>query len=157
MPRGSKRPPGINFEAILDPFWTHVGFIWTPFGLDFGRLWHHVGFFAVPNFCLASSCTLLLLLQACCLRGGRFRGRMPPVRSGHRADLSAKAAAVTEGMWASTWLLTFASLMTSFTKASSKASQLLYQYTGIDPYIPSHRLHPTAAGPLAGSINIDKN
>ena len=43
---------------------------------------------------------------------------------------------------------TFVSLITSFTKASSKASQLLYQYTGIDPYIPSPPAQPSCRVPL---------
>ena len=91
---------------MLDQFGPHFGPLWTPQGLK-------IHDFQVPQGSTSrlpgapstnhprafqdmlkqpSQTSPGRFVQACWLRGGRFWGRMPPVRSGHRASVKEAAA-----------------------------------------------------------------
>ena len=123
MPSGGQEAPR-GLQGALEPCWTHVGLIWTPFGIDsnstLDAFWHHVGFFAGPHFWL--SFKLYSSTPASGMLSARWpvSGALAPVRSGHRADFvsegcSRVAKRYQDRLWLNLWLNHF--VHQSFTKA----------------------------------------
>ena len=68
IPGGQDAPRGLQ-GVSLDAFGSHLGLIWTPFWTLGSIIW--------DPLLVRKDWFPLRLLQACCLRGGRFRGRSP--------------------------------------------------------------------------------